>query len=147
MRIEEDGNSRTPRYDPESNVNKFRKLQDVFTEFDFAQDQIETIYKTLAAILILGDVRFKGAGGEDSQIENPEEVEKVAQLLKVDAEKFSCSLTNYCVVSKNTAVRTKHSCDEARCARDVLANNLYTKLADYVISFINYKMSLGRLIL
>lgn len=146
LRVLENDTSTTPRNNPEANISKFHELQEVFKEFDFAEEQIETIYRILAAILVLGEVKFKEGDNDNAEIEDGE-VENVALLLNVDDKKFSWSLMNYCLVNKGVAVRKQHTCDEARSARDVLANNLYCRLIDYIVSFLNHKLSYGRAIL
>lgn len=148
LRILENDTSTTPRNSPEANINKFQELQVVFKEFDFAEEQIETIHKILAAILVLGDVKFKDGVNDSAEIDDGEGMaQKVAFLLNVDDKKFGWSLLNYCLVNKGVAVRKKQTADEARSARDVLANNLYSRLVDYVVSFLNHKLSYGRAIL
>lgn len=148
LRCVEDGSKATPRNDPEGNIAKFQELQEILQEFDFSEEQIETVYKTLAAVLALGEVKFKEGTSENAEIDASEEqAEKVALLLNVDPKKFCWSLTNYCLVNKGVAVRKQHTCDEARSARDVLANNLYSRLVDYIVAFVNHKLSYGRAIL
>lgn len=148
LRITENDSSITTRNNPESNVHKFQEIQDILKDFDFSEEQIETIYKLLAAILLLGEMKFKKGTSNIAEIDDGSElVETIASLLDVDAKKFGWSLTNYCVVNKGVAVRKRQTCDQARSSRDVLANNLYSRLVDYIVSFVNYKLSFGRIIL
>lgn len=137
----------TPRNNPEENIQKFEELENILKEYDFSEEQITTTYKILAAILVLGEVKFKGEANECAEIDDDKQVENVALLLNVDTEKLCWSFTNYCLVNKGVAVKKRQTCDEARSARDVLANNLYSRLVDYIVSFVNYKLSYGRTIL
>jgi len=68
----------------------------------------------------------------------------VAKLLGLDSKKFTWALVNYCIIVKGSALRRKHTCEEAREARDVLANTLYQRLVDWIINIINYKLSMTR---
>lgn len=68
----------------------------------------------------------------------------VAELLGLDREKFTWALVNYCLIVKGSATRRKHTCEEAKEARDVLANTLYQRLVDWIINLINYKLSITR---
>lgn len=148
LRICESDSSTVPRHDSESNIQKFQEIENILKEFEFSQDQIESVYNILAAVLLLGEIKFKGQVGDNAEIDDNEEiVQKIALLLNVDAAKFSWALTNYCLINKGVAVRKKQTCDEARSARDVLANNLYSRLVDYIINFVNHKLSYGRVIL
>lgn len=68
----------------------------------------------------------------------------VAELLGLDSKKFIWALVNYCLVVKGSVIRKKHTCEEAKEARDVLANTLYQRLVDSIINIINYKLSMTR---
>jgi len=68
----------------------------------------------------------------------------VAKLLGLDSKKFIWALANYCLVVKGSALRRKHTCEEAKEARDILANTLYQRLVDWIINMINYKLSMTR---
>lgn len=134
------------RNDPESNVTKFQGFEANLKLMDFEDEKIKSIRKILAAILILGNVRFT-QDGKLATIETTEEVHKVAQLLAVDEKKFEWALVNYCLVQGGMAEKRKHTNDEARDARDVLAGTIYSRLVDWIISIINQKFALGRAIL
>ena len=71
----------------------------------------------------------------------------VADLLGIESKKFTWSLVNYCLIKKGAAVRKRHSCDEAKEARDVLANTIYQRLVDWIVNTINYKFSITRTLL
>lgn len=137
------------RDNPEKNVNKFHDVENALIDLEFDQEQLKSVYQIMAAILMLGEVRYQA--GEDSvaraTIENPDLVTKVANILKVDEKKFSWALTNYCVIKNGTAERRKHTADEAREARDCLAAVLYSRLVDWIVNIINQKLFVGRAIL
>lgn len=148
LRIPENDSSTTPRNDPETNISKFQEIQTVLNEFEFTEEDIETIYNILAAVLVIGEIKFKGGATDNAEIDDSGElVENLALLLEVDEKKLCWALTNYCLINKGVAMRKKQTSDEARSARDVLANNLYSRLVDYIVGFINHKLSYGRVIL
>lgn len=134
------------RDDPEGNVSKFREFERQLRELDFDDDQVASIRKILAAILILGEVRFSNEG-RFATIENVDEVHKVAKLLELDEKKFEWSLINYCLVRSGMAEKRKHTNDEARDARDVLAAAIYCRLVDWIANIINQKFLIGRAVL
>lgn len=52
------------RNDPQSNATKFEELKECFKFMDM-EEHCETIWRILAAILILGEIRFvEGSNGE-----------------------------------------------------------------------------------
>ncbi|KAK5646208.1 hypothetical protein RI129_004672 [Pyrocoelia pectoralis] len=119
-------NSR-PRDNPKSNTKKFQKILEIFKEFQFDDEQIQTILNTLAAIIILGDINFIVDDEKRTQISNKECAVKVAQLLKIEEENFVAGLTS------------SH-------LRDVLANTLYSRIVQLVVNVINNKLCYGRAI-
>lgn len=134
------------RYDASGNVAKFQEFEDALKLMDFDDAQILTVRKILAAILILGNVRF-AEDGKFSTIETVDEVRKVAKLLEVDEKKFEWALVNYCLIQSGAAEKRKHTIDEARDARDVLASTIYLRLVDWIANILNQKFAFGRAVL
>lgn len=134
------------RNDEDGNLTKFQEFEDDLKLLDFDEDQIQSIRKILAAILILGNVRFAD-DGKFATIETTDEAMKVAQLLGLDEKKFEWALVNYCLVQSGVAEKRKHTNDEARDARDVLAGTIYSRLVDWIVNIINQKFAFGRAIL
>ncbi|KAK4879246.1 hypothetical protein RN001_007392 [Aquatica leii] len=122
-----------PRDNPKSNVKKFQKILEILKDFEFTEEEIQSILNTLAAIIILGDIDF--IENEEIEIANKECAMKAAQLLKIEEEKFVWSLIN----SSNLRNNAAH-------VRDVLANTLYSRVVQYVVNIINIKLSYGRAI-
>jgi myosin-3 len=87
------------RDDVLGNTIKFKEFEQALLALDISQDTLSDIYKILAAILLLGEVRFK-----DSEIDrraalvDPELVNKIAPLLKIDAKKMQWAFVNYCIL-------------------------------------------------
>lgn len=144
------------RNDEEGNVARYQDFEANLRLMDFDDDQIQSIRKILASILILGNVRFASAnegdsdgngGGNFATIETLDEVHKVCRLLQLDEKKFEWALVNYCLVQSGIAEKRKHTNDEARDARDVLAGTIYSRLVDWIVNIINQKFAFGRAIL
>ncbi|XP_011500567.1 PREDICTED: neither inactivation nor afterpotential protein C [Ceratosolen solmsi marchali] len=131
------------RNDPYGNARKFEHVKECLKALEL-EEHCETIWRTLAAILNLGDVRFIEGNGGEAEVHNIETAKSVAELLNVDLKKFTWSLCNYCVIKKGTAVRRRNNCDEAKEARDVLANTIYQRLVDWIVNQINEKFSVSR---
>lgn len=115
-------------------------------EIGFLPEQLEAIRKILAAILLLGNVRYMN-DGKFAAVENTDVSQTVAKLLNIDEKKFQWSLENYCVIKSGTAERRKHTSDEARDARDVLAATIYSRLVDWIVNTINQKLAFSRAVL
>ncbi|KAI5639668.1 myosin head (motor domain) domain-containing protein [Phthorimaea operculella] len=128
---------------PDRNAELYKDFIDNLKTLDWEEEDIQIFETILASILVLGNVRFKD-GKQGAEIENLDEAKKVAKLLSLDEAKFLWSLLNYCLIENGTAVKRKHSTDEARDARDTLASALYKRLIDWMINLINSKLSFMR---
>jgi len=101
------------RDDPMGNIIKFRDFEQALLALDVSQDTLASIYKILAAILLLGDVRFKDSEvDKKAALVDPEIVVKISDLLKVDDKKFSWSLLNYCLVIQGKVEKRRHTPDQ-----------------------------------
>lgn len=144
LRIAEEANTKEVRYNPEENTKKFEQI---FTNTEILdQEQHEVMFKTFSAILNLGEICFEENDEGNAEIENPEYCDRVAEMLNIENKKFSWALTNYCLVEQGTAIRRKNTSDQARDTRDMLACCLYSRLVDWIVNVINYKLSKCRAI-
>ncbi|XP_026756966.2 neither inactivation nor afterpotential protein C [Galleria mellonella] len=132
------------RESTEHNTNNYKEFVENLKILDWETEDINFLETVMAAILVLGNVRFKDSKNGFAEIENPEEAKKVAKLLCLEEVKFLWALLNYCLIESGTAVKRKHSTDEARDARDTLASALYKRLVDWMINLINSKLSFMR---
>lgn len=150
LRLPEEHSSATKlayiRDEPAANPARYADFEKHLLALDLSADHVEVMRRTLAAILILGNVRYMN-DGKFAVVENADVSQRVSKLLQVDDKKFQWSLENYCVIQSGTAERRKHTGDEARDARDVLAGTIYCRLVDWLVNTINQKMAFGRSVL
>ncbi|CAH1975462.1 unnamed protein product [Acanthoscelides obtectus] len=137
-------NTGQPRDDIESNVIKYNQLLEYLDELEFSEEQVSTIHAILAAILHLGETRFQENDDYMAILEDRDPVNKLSKILDIDECKMRWALTNYCVVRKGSVIKKRNTCDEAREARDVLANTLYARMVDYIVNTINSKLEIGK---
>lgn len=130
-----------------NNVENYKQFIENLKCVDWEVEDIVFLETVLAAILVLGNVRFKDSKSGAADIENLEEAKKVAKLLGLEETKFLWALLNYCLIESGTAVKRRHSTDDARDARDTLASALYKRLIDWMINIINSKLSFMRSVL
>ncbi|XP_059220276.1 neither inactivation nor afterpotential protein C isoform X2 [Stomoxys calcitrans] len=131
------------RDDAKGNVERFREFETILEDLDFNRKQLETVRKILAAILNIGNIRFKQSG-KYAEVDNTEMVTRIAELLRVDEKKFMWSLTNFIMVKGGVAERRQYNTDEARNARDAVASTIYCRLVDWIINKINMNMAFPR---
>ena len=149
LRIQDEGvkGLKGVRENTENNVALYTEFIENLKTLDWEEEDITFFETILAAILVLGNVRFKDGKSGTAEIENPDEAKKVAKLLSLEEVKFLWALLNYCLIESGTAVKRRHSTDEARDARDTLASALYKRLIDWMINLINSKLSFMRSVL
>ncbi|KAM7350914.1 STKc_myosinIII_N_like and MYSc_Myo21 domain-containing protein ninaC isoform 1-T2 [Cochliomyia hominivorax] len=131
------------RDDPTGNVERYRKFESILKDLDFNHKQMETIRKILAAILNIGNIRFR-TSGKYAEVDNTEIVTRIAELLRVDEKKFMWSLTNFIMVKGGIAERRQYTTEEARDARDAVSSTIYSRLVDWIINKINMAMAFPR---
>lgn len=136
------------RDDPIANSAKFKDFELSLLALEISQDTLESVYKILSAILILGDVRFKDSDNDrKAALVDTRIVGNIAELLGIDEKKFLWSLCNYCIIINGNVEKRRHSADEARDARDVLAGTIYARLVDFIANIINQKLAFNRAML
>ncbi|XP_037957522.1 neither inactivation nor afterpotential protein C isoform X2 [Teleopsis dalmanni] len=131
------------RDDPIGNAEHYKTFETILEDLDFNYKQLETVRKVLAAILNIGNIRFRQSG-KFAEVENTEIVSRIAELLRVDEKKFMWSLTNFIMVKGGIAERRQYTTEEARDARDAVASTIYSRLVDWIINKININMSFPR---
>jgi len=157
---------------PRENAIRFKELIENLTFLDMGE-YCETIWKILAVILILGEIRFVENGDGEVELNDNEAANRgkkiqnsrirrcivsftialrrpidrhiaVAELLGLDQTRFLWALVNYCLIRKGSVIRRRYTYEEAKEMRDILANTLYQRLVDWIVNIINYKLSITR---
>ncbi|KAI9561650.1 hypothetical protein GHT06_012610 [Daphnia sinensis] len=124
-------------------LNGYKKLKKHFRFWDMEGEEQEFIFQTIAAILLLGQIRFGDQNGQ-SFIANPDILNKVATLLSVDSSKLGWALCNSSKFKNGNVEVESSSVSECGLSRDALARGLYCRLVDWLVNVLNLNMCLGR---
>lgn len=54
-----------------NNSRQFESILQSLNDLEFGADNLESLKKILAAILLLGEIRFRDGGGNKAEVENP----------------------------------------------------------------------------
>ncbi|XP_028156144.1 myosin-IIIb-like isoform X4 [Ostrinia furnacalis] len=126
----------------EHNVHRWRQLNQAFKVVGFQEEEVQIIYKMLAAILHLGDIEFGEMAGEDNAdnratIIDTAPLHRASCLLGVETADLRECLTSSSVVARGETIARHSSPTEAAVARDATARGLYARAFDRIVERIN----------
>ncbi|XP_013191306.2 myosin-IIIb [Amyelois transitella] len=126
----------------EHNVHRWRQLNQAFKVVGFQEEEVQIIYKMLAAILHLGDIEFGEMAGEDNAdnratIIDTAPLHRASCLLGVETIDLRECLTSSSVVARGETIARHSSPTEAAVARDATARGLYARAFDRIVERIN----------
>ncbi|XP_045779592.1 myosin-IIIb-like isoform X2 [Maniola jurtina] len=133
----------------EHNVHRWRQLNQAFKVVGFHEDEVQIIYRMLAAILHLGDIEFAETAGDynadnRATIIDTAPLHRASCLLGVETSDLRECLTSSSVVTKGETIARYSSPTEAAVARDATARGIYARAFDRIVERINALLSQNR---
>ncbi|WZZ23990.1 hypothetical protein YC2023_007391 [Brassica napus] len=133
--------SKTYELEGVSNAEEYKNTRRAMDIVGISHDEQEGIFRTLAAILHLGNVEFSPGKEHDSSVVKDQEsrihLEMAADLFKCDPNLLLASLCTRSILTREGPIIKALDCNAAVTSRDALAKTVYARLFDWLVDKIN----------
>ena len=119
----------------------FNDVTLALTQLGFAEDEIDQMFGITAAVLYIGNIKFKSDGGEGSKLDDSsfevQNVDNASTLLGCDAKRLALAFCERNIEVRGEKNRILNKPEEAREACDSFAKAVYNNLFDWIVKKIN----------
>lgn len=103
--------------------------------------EIESVCRTAASILHLGNVEFVNDKENLSAVASMKELDIVGKLLEVDATKLSRAFTHPNIITPSEIIETHVTVEQASANRNALVRSLYGRMFNWLVKRINQSLA------
>nr|CAN64315.1 hypothetical protein VITISV_036695 [Vitis vinifera] len=124
-----------------SNGEEYMKTRRAMGIVGISHDDQEAIFRTLAAILHLGNVEFSPGKEHDSSVLKDQKsnfhIQMAADLFMCDVNLLRATLCTRTIQTREGDIIKALDCNAAVASRDALAKTVYAKLFDWLVEKVN----------
>ncbi|XP_045766562.1 myosin-VIIa-like [Maniola jurtina] len=126
--------------DGRNDALEFSDIRSAFKVLTFSDSDVWDIFSLLAAILHLGNLKFKSfniSNIESSEVADAVNANRISSLLGVNKARFCEALTRKTLIAHGDKIVSTLSVVQAKEGRDALVKAIYGHIFEYVVEMIN----------
>ncbi|KAM1245961.1 hypothetical protein ACFX2J_037004 [Malus domestica] len=133
--------SKTYELDGVSSAEEYTKTRTAMDIVGISREDQEAIFRTLAAILHLGNIEFSPGKEHDSSVLKDQKsnfhMQMAAKLFMCDVDPLLATLSTRTIQTREGIIVKALDCSGAISSRDALAKTVYSRLFDWLVDKIN----------
>mgnify|MGYP002626041218 CR=1 FL=1 len=123
-----------------NDAQMFKETKECFLINDFSEDEILNIFKIVAAVLLIGNIKFIKKV-KKCDIENLYTVKNICELLQCEEEVLIKALTLKVNVINGESIESPLTLENCITSRDSLAKEIYNRLFLWIVKKMNSRLS------